>query len=68
MKFTNTKSQIKEVGTSTVEWGKATVNLAMAVVKVPVAGCKDISSNVQTAYEARKAYKEWLKSGEQPQS
>ena len=67
MKFTNTKSQVKEVGTSTVEWGKATVNLVKAVVKVPVAVGKDVSSNVQTAREARKAYEEWLKSREQPQ-
>ena len=68
MKFTNTKSQVKEVGTSTVEWGKATVNLVKAVVKVPVAVGKDVSTHVQITREARKAYEEWLKSREQPQS
>lgn len=67
MKFTNTKSQVKEVGTSAVEWGKATVKFATSIVKVPVAVGKDISSNVRTAREARKAYEEWLKSQEQPQ-
>ena len=67
MKFTNTKSQVKEVGTSAVEWGKATVKLAKAVVKVPVAVGKDVSSTAKTYAENRGAYKEWLKSREQPQ-
>lgn len=67
MKFTNTKSQVKEVGTSAVEWGKATVKLAKAVVKVPVAVGKDVSSSAKTYAENRSAYKEWLKSREQPQ-
>lgn len=67
MKFINTKSQIKEVGTSAVEWGKATVNLTKAIIKVPVAVGKDVSTHVQTTREARKAYEEWLKSREQPQ-
>lgn len=68
MKFVNTKSQVKEVGTSAVEWGKATVNLTKAIIKVPVAVGKDVSTHVQTTREARKAYEEWLKSREQPQS
>ena len=67
MKFVNTKSQVKEVGTSAVEWGKATANLTKAIIKVPVAVGKDISTHVQTTREARKAYEEWLKSREQSQ-
>ena len=67
MKFTNTKTQVKEVGTSAVTWGKATVKLATSIVKVPVAVGKDVSTNVRTAREARKAYEEWLKSREQPE-
>ena len=67
MKFVNTKSQVKEVGTSAVEWGKATINLTKAIIKVPVAVGKDVSTHVQTTREARKAYEEWLKSREQSQ-
>lgn len=59
MKFTNTKSQLKEVGTSAVEWGKATVNLTKAVLKVPVAVGKDVSINAKEHSEMRKAWKEW---------
>lgn len=58
MKFTNTKSQVKEVGTSAVEWGKATFNLTKAVVKVPVAIGKDVSAEAKLWAEFRRQYKE----------
>lgn len=58
MKFTNTKSQIKEVGTATAEWGKATWNLTKAVVKVPVAVGKDVSTAVKEAREMRALFNE----------
>jgi hypothetical protein len=64
MKFTNTKSQVKEVGTSAVEWGKATWNLTKAVVKVPVAVGKDVSVASKAMREFRKAYIEARKAEE----
>lgn len=67
MKFTNTKAQLKEVGTSAVEWGKATANLTKAVVKLPVAVGKDCSATAKDFAEGRRAYREWLKTREQPQ-
>ena len=57
MKFTNTKSQVKEVGTSAVEWGKATVNFAKAVVKVPVAVGKDVSAGAKLYAEFKREYR-----------
>ena len=59
MKFTNTKSQVKEVGTSAVEWGKSTGKLVKAIVKVPVAVGKDISVDTKKHAEMRKAWREW---------
>ena len=66
MKFPNTKAQATVVKQDAVAWGKATVALAKSVSKMPVAIGKDISTEVKTAREARKAYEEWKKSREQP--
>lgn len=59
MKFTNTKSQVKEVGTNAVAFGKATVALTKSVVKVPIAICKDTSEIHKGLVEDRKRFREW---------
>lgn len=59
MKFTHTKSQVKEVGTNAVAFGKAAVALTKSVVKVPVATGKDISESAKRFAEDRKAWKAW---------
>jgi hypothetical protein len=67
MKFTNTKAQVKEVGTNAVAFGKAGYALVKSIVKVPVAVGKDVSDNVKTAREARRLYQEWLDKQSQPE-
>lgn len=66
MKFANTITQTKVVKEDAKAWGKATVALTKSLSKMPVAIGKDISTEVKTAREARKAYEEWKKSREQP--
>ena len=65
MKFTNTKEQVKEVGTNAVAFGKAGYALVKSVVKVPVAVGKDVSVNAKEHSEMRKAWKEWKAQQEQ---
>lgn len=43
MKFTNTKSQVKEVGTNAVAFGKSALALAKSTVKIPYALGLDVS-------------------------
>lgn len=43
MKFTNTKSQVKEVGTNAVAFGKATWALVKSTAKIPYALGLDVS-------------------------
>lgn len=43
MKLTNTKSQVKEVGTNAVAFGKATWALVKSTAKVPYALGLDVS-------------------------
>jgi hypothetical protein len=67
MKYINTRTQAIEVKKDAIAWGKATWALTKSVSKMPVAIGKDISTEVKTAREARKAYEEWKKSREQPE-
>jgi hypothetical protein len=60
MKFTNTKVAVKEVGSASVNFAKATGRLVKSIVTVPVAVGKDVSTSVQIARDARQAYKAWL--------
>ena len=66
MKFTNTKAQVKEVGTNAKAFAKAGRALVKSVVKVPVAVGKDVSISAKEHSEMRKAWKEWKAQQEQP--
>ena len=66
MKFTNTKAQVKEVGTNAVAFGKAGCALVKSVVKVPVATGKDLSTAYKDYSANRKAYQEWKAKQGQP--
>lgn len=59
MKFTNTKVQVKEVGTNAVAFGKAGCAFVKSIVKVPVAVGKDISVSAKQHAEEREAWKKW---------
>jgi hypothetical protein len=65
MKYINTRTQAIEVKKDAKAWGEATVALAKSLSKMPVAIGKDISTEIRTSREARKAYEEFLKSREQ---
>ena len=64
MKFANTINQSKTVKEDAKTWGKATIALTKSISKMPGAIGKDISTEVKTAREARKAFEEWKKSKE----
>ena len=66
MKFVNTKTQAIEVKKDAKVAFDANVTLAKSLFKVPSAITKDISTEIKTAREARKAFEEWKKSREQP--
>ena len=57
MKFTNTKSQVKEVGTNAVAFGKAGYKLVKSIVKVPVAVGKDVSAGAKLYAEVKRELK-----------
>lgn len=60
MKFTNTKVAVKEVGSASVEFAKATGKLVKAIVTVPVAVGKDVVEHHQFKSEAMKVYEKHL--------
>ena len=60
MKFTNTKSAVKEVGSASVEFAKATGRLVKSIVTVPVAVGKDVVEHQKFKSEAMKIYEKHL--------
>lgn len=64
MKFVNTKTQAIQVKKDAKVAFDANVALAKSIFKMPSAIVTDVSNEVKTAREARKAYEEWKASRE----
>lgn len=64
MKFANTINQSKIVKEDAKVAFDANVALAKSIFKMPSAIVADVSNEVKTAREARKAYEEWKASKE----
>ena len=56
MKFTNTKAQVKEVGSASVDFAKATGRLVKSIVLVPVAVGKDVKEHHEFKCKAEEYY------------
>ena len=64
MKFINTKTQSIQVKKDAKIAFDANVTLAKSIFKMPSAIVTDVSNEVKSAREARKAYEEWKASRE----